>query len=57
MNIKIDKNTKYQRFEGFGASGAWWAQEVGGWEHTDTASGLSVRDRISQLLYDKNCSV
>lgn len=54
MNIKIDKNTKYQNFEGFGASGAWWAQEVGGWKHTDMVSGLSVRDRISQLLYDRD---
>lgn len=53
MEIKIDANKKYGQFEGFGASGAWWAQEVGGWEHIDENSGLAVRDRISQLLYSK----
>lgn len=53
MNIRINKNTVYSHFEGFGASGAWWAQEVGGWTHTDEISGLTVRDRISELLYSK----
>lgn len=53
MNIYIDKAKTFQTFEGFGASGAWWAQEVGGWEHIDTESGMPVRDRISQLLYSK----
>lgn len=53
MKIKLDENKKYGQFEGFGASGAWWAQEVGGWEHIDENSGLAVRDRISQLLYSK----
>lgn len=54
MDIRIDKNRFYCVFEGFGASGAWWAQEVGGWEHIDEASGLAVRDRISQLLYSND---
>lgn len=54
MNIYVDKDKKFQTFEGFGASGAWWAQEVGGWDHIDTISGLSVRDRISQLLYSED---
>lgn len=53
MKIKLDENKKYGLFEGFGASGAWWAQEVGGWEHIEENSGLAVRDRISQLLYSK----
>lgn len=53
MEIKLDLSRKYGIFEGFGASGAWWAQEVGGWEHTDIESGLAVRDRISELLYSK----
>lgn len=53
MKINLDKNKKYQKFEGFGASGAWWAQRVGGWENTDPDSGMSVRDRISQLLHSK----
>ncbi len=53
MKIECRYETEYQTFEGFGASGAWWAQEVGGWDHIDPASGLAVRDRISQLLYSK----
>ncbi len=53
MNIEINKSKTYRSFEGFGASGAWWAQEVGGWEHIDPESGKSVRDRISELLYSK----
>lgn len=54
MNIYINKEKKFQTFEGFGASGAWWAQEVGGWNHIDPLSGMQVRDRISQLLYSKD---
>lgn len=53
MNIIIDKKKEYSTFEGFGASGAWWAQEVGKWEHIDEESGKAVRDRISELLYSK----
>ena len=53
MKINIDTNNQYQTFEGIGASGAWWAQEVGSWEHIDEFSGLTVRDRISELLYSK----
>lgn len=44
MDIIIKKEVQYQTFEGFGASGAWWAQEVGGWEN---------RDEISALLFSK----
>lgn len=29
--ITIMPQKKYQKIEGFGASGAWWAQDVGGW--------------------------
>ena len=53
MEIRINRNKVFSVFEGFGASGAWWAQEVGGWTHTDEESGMPVRDRISQLLYSK----
>ena len=49
----MNKSKKYQTFEGFGASGAWWAQLVGGWDNIDPESGMSVRDRISQLLHSK----
>ncbi len=52
MKITTDRNVKYQVFEGIGASGAWWAQVVGGWEHVDEKSGLPVKERIAQLLYD-----
>ena len=44
MKIRINPNKEYQTFEGIGASGAWWAQEVGGWE---------CRDEISSLLFSK----
>ncbi len=53
MQLKFDMNKKYQTFQSIGASGAWWAQLVGGWSHIDAASGLPVRDRIAQLLYSK----
>lgn len=53
VNLIIDENTVYQTFEGFGASGAWWAQEVGGWTHTDEKTGESIRDEIARLLYSK----
>lgn len=53
MNITLDYNKTYQTYENIGASGAWWAQIVGGWEHTDSESGISVRDRISELLFSK----
>ncbi len=36
----IDENTTYQTIEGFGASGAWWAQRIGRW----TADGLTQLD-------------
>lgn len=53
MKINIDSNIIYQKFESIGASGAWWAQIVGGWDHIDPMSGKQVRDRISELLYSK----
>ncbi len=53
MKIIIDKSKTYQTFEGFGSSGAWWAQQVGGWNNIDPESGIPVRDRISQLLHSK----
>lgn len=53
MKIKINYNSKHQIYENIGASGAWWAQIVGNWDHVDPDSGKSVRDRISELLYSK----
>lgn len=51
MKFIIDSSKVYQTFEGFGASGAWWAQVVGDWNHIDDASGLPVNKRIADLLY------
>lgn len=42
--ITISPEKTYQTLEGFGASGAWWAQDVGGWED-------EKRERIVQLLF------
>ncbi len=53
VKISIDRNKTYQTMQGFGASGAWWAQYVGGLEQIDPQSGMTIRDRISQLLYSK----
>ena len=54
MDIIINPEIKYQTFESFGASGAWLAQIVGGWNHIDTESGKEVRNRISELLFSKS---
>ena len=54
LKIKINPDITYQKYDGIGASGAWWAQLVGGWTHIDAESGKTVRDRISELLYSKD---
>jgi len=41
--IKLDYDAVYQKIDGFGASGAWWAQDVGGWDNLN---------EIMDLLYD-----
>ena len=40
----IDINRTYQEIEGFGASAAWWAQEVGEWENAS---------EILEMLYSE----
>ena len=51
--IIYDLDTTYQTLEeGFGASGCWWAPDVGGWQHY-TKDGEDVREAIARLLYDK----
>ena len=50
----VNREKTFQTIEGFGTSGAWWAQMVGGWTHPDEESGLPVRERIAQLLFDKD---
>lgn len=52
MKIQINNNKKFQPYEGIGASGAWWAQIVGGWDNRDE-NGEEIRNVISRLLYDK----
>lgn len=42
---QIDESTTYQTIDGFGASGAWWAQKVGGWENAED---------FIKLLYSKD---
>jgi O-glycosyl hydrolase len=51
--ITLDPEKTFQTIESFGASGAWWAQVVGGWEEPDAESGLPKRERTAQLLFDK----
>lgn len=51
--LLFDLHRTAQVVESFGVSGAWWAQEIGKWEETDEESGLSKRERIAELLFDK----
>ena len=51
--LVIDQETVYQVIESFGASGAWWAQYVGGWDEAYGDSGRSVRGEIAALLFDR----
>lgn len=44
--IIIKPSEKLQTIDGFGASAAWWAQDVGGWED-------DKRERIVRLLFNK----
>jgi O-glycosyl hydrolase len=44
--IRINLAEDRQTIEGFGASGAWWAQDIGGWDD-------GSRERIVQLLFDQ----
>jgi O-Glycosyl hydrolase len=42
-SIELNYAKTFQKIDGFGASGAWWAQDVGGWDN--------ISD-IMDLLYD-----
>ena len=44
--IQINPSDELQTIEGFGASGAWWAQDVGGWDD-------GSREQIIKLLFDQ----
>lgn len=52
-SIRVNTAKTYQTMEGFGASAAWWAQDVGGWTQT-TDSGNEIRTEILELLYGEN---
>ena len=52
-SMKVDTGTVYQTMESFGTSGAWWSQYVGGFEECVDDSGISTRERIATLLFDK----
>ncbi|MCR5584845.1 MAG: hypothetical protein K6F63_05345, partial [Lachnospiraceae bacterium] len=51
--IKIDEGVSFQTWESFGASGAWWAQYVGGWDKKNKYSEVTPRDDLATLLFDK----
>ncbi len=57
MKITLNPQKKYQTFKSIGASGAWWAQAVGDWSHTDPVTGESMRDAIARLLYNKETGI
>ncbi len=57
MQITLDKNRTFQTIEGFGASGAWWAQVVGDWDHKDEKTRKSINRIIAELLYNKETGI
>lgn len=52
FKLTLDENITYQTIESFGASGAWWSQDVGGWTE-GTEEGVEPREQIAELLYDR----
>lgn len=56
LKFKVNRNEKFQTIEGFGASGAWWSQFVGGWEERDEIAELlfSVDNGIGLNIYRYN---
>lgn len=44
--LVVNTGERFQEIEGFGASGAWWAQDVGGWDEPN-------RSRLIELLFDR----
>lgn len=51
--MKVDTGIVYQTMESFGTSGAWWSQYVGGFTECVDDSGISSRERIATLLFDR----
>lgn len=52
IKLTLDESVTYQTIESFGASGAWWSQDVGGWTE-GREEGVQPREQIATLLYDK----
>lgn len=48
--IEINNGERFQIVNSFGASGAWWSQDIGGW--VEKENELSKRDYIAELLFD-----
>ncbi len=55
--ITLDASKTYQTIESFGASGAWWSQDVGGMTKIQRKSGLETREYIAKLLFDKEFGI
>lgn len=55
--VRIDAEDTHQTIESFGASGAWWSQDVGGWDEVRASDGLEVREYIAQLLFDDEVGI
>lgn len=53
--LTLDVGVTYQTLEGFGASGGWWAQDVGGW--TEEENGVPLREQVLALLYDPETGI
>jgi len=51
--MNVDLNLTYQTMESFGTSGAWWSQYVGGFTECVDDSGVSTREAIAKLLFDR----
>ncbi len=48
--IRVEPTQTFQTLEGFGASGAWWSQIIGGWSD-------ATRQRVIDLLFDPNLGI
>ncbi|MCH5197383.1 MAG: hypothetical protein J1E34_00625 [Oscillospiraceae bacterium] len=56
MRLFIDTSKTFQTMSGFGISGAWWAQSVGGWSSV-CPNNTPVRDKIAGLLFNKTSGI
>ena len=51
--MTINENKTYQTIESFGTSGAWWSQYAGGFTEDVNDTGVSCREAIATLLFDR----